>query len=187
MEKDGTQAAAAVPGLAKDNIKAIMRIEKDFLRDRSWGEHFGTVVSLWAGNIFSTAAHFFFFAGWIVLNTGAVPGIAPFDPYPFGLLTVLISLEAIFLSLFVLMNQNRQAHQADHWAHLNLQIGLLSEQETTKILQILQQLSERLGLKTDAGDKELGEMVGKKSVGDLAEKLAEDLEKTRDPEHPFPD
>jgi uncharacterized membrane protein len=122
----------------------------------------------------------------ILFNVHLFPGLAPFDPFPFGLLSLFLSLEAIFLSAFILMSQNRQAHQADHWAHLDLQVGLLAEQETAKILQMLKAVCAHLGLDKQIRDGELAEMTGKKSVGELAEKLAENLEKTRDGEKLLP-
>ena len=82
------------------------------------------------------------------------------------------------------MTQNRQTRQADHWAHLNLQIGLLGEQETTKVLQMLKLVCDRLGLDKVASDGELKEMIGKTSVGMLAQELAQNLEKTRDLKEP---
>ena len=118
--------------------------------------------------------------GWVVVNLGAIPGVVPIDPYPFPFLALFVAVEAIFLSTFVLMTQKRQTRQADHWAHLNLQIGLLGEQETTKVLQMLKLVCDRLGLDKVAGDGELKEMVGKTSVGMLAQELAQNLEKTRD-------
>ena len=65
------------------------------------------------------------------------------DPWP--KLTLIVSLEAIFLSTFILMSQNRQNNQAEHWSHLDLQVNLLAEQEATKMLQMLQSICERLG------------------------------------------
>ena len=71
-----------------------------------------------------------------------MPGIRPFDPFPYQFLTFVVSLEAIFLSLFILMSQNRANKQADARSHLDLQINLLAEQEATKMLEMLQSLCE---------------------------------------------
>src|SRR6185437_6842965 len=83
---------------------------------------------------------------WILVNLNMVPGIKPFDRFPFLLLSVVVSVEAIFLSTFVLMKQNRMSKRADQRAHLDLQINLLSEREMTMVLQLLQQISHRLGV-----------------------------------------
>ncbi len=156
------------------------------MRQRSTVDRLSDTVSRFAGSVSFVIAHVVAFLGWILANASVIPGVVPFDPYPFGLLSLVVALEAIFLSTFVLLSQNRQAHQADHWAHLDLQISLLAEQETAKILQMLKSVCARMGLDNQVRDGELGEMVGKKSVGELAEKLAEDLEKTRDQEQPLP-
>jgi uncharacterized membrane protein len=94
--------------------------------------------------------HVVWFAVWIAWNLGAL-GAKPFDPYPFGLLTMIVSLEAIFLSTFVLISQNRLSEDADRRANLHLQIGLLSEHEITRALQMLEQIQSKIGVEPDAG------------------------------------
>jgi uncharacterized membrane protein len=180
MKNDVNQSPPIIPGIAKGNIDKIMQIEQAYLRQRSGIDRLGEVVSRLAGSIYFFAAHIVGFVGWLVVNMGVIPGVVPIDPYPFSFLALIVAMEAIFLSTFVLMTQNRQTRQADHWAHLNLQIGLLGEQETTKILQMLKSVCARLGLDKVASDGELKEMVGKTSVGMLAQELAQNLEKTRD-------
>jgi uncharacterized membrane protein len=180
MKNNVNQSQPIIPGIAKGNIDTIMQIEQANLRQRSGVDRLGEAVSRFAGSMFFVVGHIVGFAGWIVVNIGVIPGIVPIDPYPFSFLALIVALEAIFLSTFVLMTQNRQTRQADHWAHLNLQIGLLGEQETTKILQMLKLVCARLGLEKVADDGELKEMVGKTSVGMLALEIAQNLEKTRD-------
>jgi uncharacterized membrane protein len=174
--------SSAVPHAAKSNIDAIMRIEEDFLKQRSIGDRISDVVSNLAGSIGFAIVHGVVFSAWIVINLGLIPGVPVFDRFPFGLLSLIVGLEAIFLSTFVLMTQNRQSHQADHWAHLDLQISLLAEQEIAKILQLSRAVCRRLGIENQIQDRDLQEMIEKKSVGELAEKLAEDLERTRQEE-----
>ena len=157
-----------IPGLAKENIETIMQIEQEFLRQRSVVDRLGDGISRFAGSIAFVIAHIVGFAGWILVNLGVIPGVVPVDPFPFSFLALIVALEAIFLSTFVLMSQNRQTRQSDHWAHLNLQIGLLAEQETTKVLQMLKLVCDRLGIDKVSGDGELKEMVGNTSVGMLA-------------------
>jgi uncharacterized membrane protein len=91
-------------------------------------------------------AHLAWFGTWIVVNGGVLPGFEPFDPYPFSFLTLVVSLEAIFLSIFVLLSQNRLTRQAEKRAHLDLQVNLLAEQESTIALQLLQRICEHLGI-----------------------------------------
>ena len=66
-------------------------------------------LAVFSGSIPFLLVHFFWFAGWMLVNTGCIPGVRIFDPFPFGFLTMVVSLEAIFLSCFVLISQNRQA------------------------------------------------------------------------------
>ena len=87
--------------------------------------------------------HVIGFAGWITLNL--VPGVTHVDPFPFTFLTFLVSLEAIFLSTFILISQNQDTRITDRRNHLDLQINLLSEQENTKMLMMLQAIAEKVG------------------------------------------
>ena len=111
-------------------------------------------------------AHLAWFLVWIGLNLGWIGGIEPFDPFPFPFLTMTVSLEAIFLALFVLASQNRLARQSDMRAHLNLQIDLLAEREMTAVLRLLQDLTAHLGVTTS---------VTREQVRDLAKKTDLDL------------
>ena len=93
-----------------------------------------------AGSAAFVAFHAVLFTVWITLNVGLVPSVPIFDPYPFSFLTLVVSLEAIFLSIFVLMSQNRAARLGDRRAHLDLQVDLLAERELTAMLHMLRAL-----------------------------------------------
>jgi hypothetical protein len=97
------------------------------------------------------------------------------DPYPFGLLGMLFSLEGVLLAAFVLMKQNRMSALAEQRSHLDLQISLLAEQEVTKIIQMLEHVSARLGIEREAVDAEAREMGEITAVGGLAHRLREQL------------
>jgi uncharacterized membrane protein len=92
--------------------------------------------------------HIVWFSAWILLNTGRV-GVRSFDPFPYGLLTMVVSLEAIFLSTFVLISQNRLSEEAEHRADLDLHIGLLTEHELTRVLQMLDAIQHKMGIEPD--------------------------------------
>lgn len=113
-------------------------------------------------NVFGSVSFFFwnaiFFTAWIVLNINMIPGLIAFDPFPFGLLTMIVSLEAIFLSVFVLISQNRQARIADLREEIDLQINLIAEKEITKLIQMQAILMKHQGI-TIEGDTELEEMM----------------------------
>jgi uncharacterized membrane protein len=112
------------------------------------------------------------FAGWIVVNTGLIPGVEPFDPYPFTFLTLVVSLEAIFLSIFVLASENRAALLAERRSQLDLQVNLLAEQESTAALQMLRALCGRFGIDVPARreDAELAEATAPESLVEEMEK-----------------
>src|ERR1044071_5750892 len=93
---------------------------------------------------------------WIVINTAPL-GIPPFDPYPFGLLTMIVSLEAIFLSTFVLLSQNRMQAAADRRADLDLQINLLAEHEITRLVKLVDAIADHLGIE-EGQDPEVDEL-----------------------------
>src|SRR4029453_7889918 len=93
--------------------------------------------------------HLGWFVVWLTVNTGLVPGVRAFDPYPFSFLTLVVSLEAIFLSIWILIGQNEMERLADRRAHLDLQINMLAEQESTAAIRMLQRICERLGIPLD--------------------------------------
>jgi uncharacterized membrane protein len=116
----------------------------DWLNDRAASAGFLVIHAAW-------------FAGWIAWNTGAL-GLRPFDPYPSGLLTMIVSLEAIFLAIFVLLAQKRESAIAELREEMSLQVALRLEEEVTKTLQLVAGLYTRLGHKV-AEDPELHEML----------------------------
>jgi uncharacterized membrane protein len=111
----------------------------------------------------------------VTVNAGAVPGIRPFDPLPLPFLTMTVSLEAIFLALFVLASQNRLTRQADKRSHLDLKIDLLAERDMTAVLQLLQDIAQHLAVQTSVTpeqlrlDQEDGSWTTHESVGGTGE------------------
>jgi uncharacterized membrane protein len=114
--------------------------------------------------------HVVWFAIWIPWNLGWL-GFKPFDPYPFGLLTMVVSLEAIFLSIFVLLSQKRESAIAELREELALQVNLRIEEESTKTLQLVAGLYTRLGHRV-AEDPELADMMQPLDVAGLERALA---------------
>ena len=138
------------PVVAK-NIEAVAKLEKIAVLKRSVAEHIADKVTKFAGSTPFIVIHIVWFGGWILLNEG-VFGTPAFDPFPFSFLTLVVSLEAIFLTLLVLMSQNRMTKEADKRAHLDLQINMLDEQETTVILRMVQKIATHLGLEDVAAE-----------------------------------
>jgi len=91
--------------------------------------------------------HMIWFGAWVILNV--LPGIPHFDLFPFTFLTLVVSLEAIFLSTFILISQNHQTRLSERRNQLDLQINLLTEQENTKMLKLLERIAEKVGAVTN--------------------------------------
>jgi uncharacterized membrane protein len=118
--------------------------------------------------------HLLWFLVWIPWNMGWL-GLRPFDPFPFGLLTMIVSLEAIFLSIFVLLAQKRESAIAELREELALQVSLRIEEEVTKSLQLVAGLYTRLGYKV-AEDPELMDMIQPLDVAGIEKDLAKQIE-----------
>jgi len=153
----------------RKNIDAVVRLEESFDEHRSAPQRIADTIGRFAGSVPFVLLHILVYGGWIFLNLGLIPGIRRFDPYPFLLLSVVVSLEAIFLSTFVLMMQNRMSQRADQRAHLDLQINLLAEREMTLMLQMLQRVCTRLGVRLSG--EEIEELSEEVSVEALAQEL----------------
>jgi uncharacterized membrane protein len=137
------------------NIRTITRLRLQTAHERTVQERLADAITSFSGSMVFVYLHILWFGAWLLVNTGRV-GIPPFDPFPYGLLTMIVSLEAIFLSTFVLISQNRFSDEADRRAELDLQIGLLAEHEITRVLQMLDAIQDKLGIENDA-DSELAE------------------------------
>jgi uncharacterized membrane protein len=116
-------------------------------------------------------AHLTLFAMWFAVNLRLIPGIRVFDPYPFVLLTLIVSAEAVIISTFVLMKQNRMSRRADERDHLNLQVDLLAEKEVTKMLQMQRLICAKLEIKDVLEDQDVKELSESTAVGSLARDL----------------
>ena len=137
------------PGIPRGNVERVAKLEADALGARSVGARCAAALIRIAGTTTFAVVHLVWFVGWISVNTALVPGIRPFDPYRFNFLTLVVSLEAIFLSIWILISQNEMERLADRRAHLDLQINMLAEQESTASIRMLQRISERLGIPSD--------------------------------------
>lgn len=127
-------------------------------------------ITRFTGSMRFVYLHLALFGFWIVTNLGWVPGIRPWDP-SFVVLAMIASVEAIFLSTFVLISQNRMQAAADKRADLDLQISLLSEHEVTKLVAITSAIAEHLGLREgrDSEVEELKRNVAPEAVLDAIE------------------
>lgn len=121
--------------------------------------------------------NFIFFVIWIVINMGLIPGMVVFDPYPFGFLTMAVSLEAIFLSIFVLVSQNRSSYISSLREEVHLRVNLIAEEEITKILEVLAEMRAKMGIKTV--DPELEEMLKRVDAHYLETSILEEIKRAK--------
>lgn len=116
----------------------------------------------------------FLFLSWILINTGQISFVSPFDPYPFNLLTNIVSLEAIILAIFVLISQNRTAKVDDLREETHLQLNLISEREVTKLIKMLALLLEKQGIDLSQ-DPELHKMIRPVSEEEIERRLEKEI------------
>jgi uncharacterized membrane protein len=167
-------ASKLPPRQAQKNVQTITRLEEKTRHNRSVAVRLADGVSHLAGSPSFILCHVFWFGMWVLVNLRVLPIVTAFDPFPFNFLTLVVSLEAIFLSLLVLMAQNRMTKEADKRAHLDLQINMLTEQQGTLILGLLQKVCERLDIDAELDDV-MQEMAEETDVHGLAEILEENL------------
>lgn len=151
-----------------NSFKAKMDLQRS-LSDKiadALTDSFGTVMFLSLNTLW--------FGIWIVINTGLIPGIAIFDPFPFGLLTMIVSLEAIFLAIIVLISQNRSARIDNLREEIDLQINVRTEAEVTKMLIILDRIHDHLGLPPE-DDEELIVMKQRTDLDAIEKTLTKEI------------
>jgi len=156
-----TKKASRAPASVVQNVEKVLRVENETQRPCSRSEAITDAIGGFVGTISFVVAQLLAFAAWVVVNAGTFPQLAPFDPFPYPLLSSITSLEAVFLAAFVLMKQNRMGMVADRRDHLDLQVNLLTEQRATQIIQMLDRLSTRLGVEQnqDEASRVLGRRV----------------------------
>jgi uncharacterized membrane protein len=175
----GSRGRRGLARVVERNVQALLarRAEDDQAKTRS--ERIADGVTRFAGSMTFVYIHLVMYVTWIVVNLGVIPGVPRFDP-TFVILAMEASVEAIFLSTFVLISQNRMAALADKRADLDLQVSLLSEHEITRMLSLVQQVAARMGI-DDARDPELDELardIHPEKVLDKIEGDAEDFART---------
>jgi uncharacterized membrane protein len=141
--KRGGSKKGAADELTQRNIELIRQMEEVAKRERTRSDLVAEAVANFCGSMTFVWVHVAWFGAWIVINTA--PGIPHIDPFPFTFLTLVVSLEAIFLSTFILISQNHDTKISERRNHLDLQINLLSEQENTKMIVILQAIAAKVG------------------------------------------
>ena len=156
MSQNTVSQGPTVPPPNPGNLASVLNRNIDALQERrqkeerkaSTQDKIAEVVTAFTGSMAFVYIHLVAFGLWIGFNAGLVPGVKPWDP-TFVILATEASVEAIFLSTFVLISQNRAAALADKRADLDLQINLLSEHEITRLLSVAIAIATASGVKLD--------------------------------------
>jgi uncharacterized membrane protein len=159
MTRPGPPTTGPSPDLAsvvERNIRALMQRSRDEDARRPLQHRLADSVTRFTGSLTFVAVHLVVFGAWALVNSGLL-GLPRFDP-SFVILATVASVEAIFLSTFVLISQNRMQAQADERADLDLQVTLLAEHEVTRLITLVQAIADRMGVE-QARDPELSELA----------------------------
>jgi uncharacterized membrane protein len=157
------------------NIAAIAKLEEEALGRRTPTERQSDAIVRFVGSMKFLLVHLIFVVVWSTVNLDLIPNVKAFDPFPFGILALIVSSESVFLTIFVLISQNRMARQAERRSHLDLQVGMLAEQELTMMLQMLQKLCQHAGVDVQSAALQVQGFSKTTDVHKLASELEEKL------------
>jgi uncharacterized membrane protein len=160
---------------AKSHIDSIVKQEEEALESRSSSERLADSVGVFAGSLPFVVLHLVLVISWLAMNSGQISGIRPFDPWPFSLLGVIVAVEAVILSSFILMRQNRMMRRGERRDHLNLQVDLLAEKEITTVLRMVSAICGHMGLHSLTADKDIRELSQNTSIESLSQALEDKL------------
>jgi uncharacterized membrane protein len=145
-----------VAQVVERNIEALLVHRQAEERDSSWQDKLAQVITRFTGSMTFVVLHLVAYGLWIAINVGWIPGVPRFDP-TFVILAMEASVEAIFLSTFILITQNRMMASAAQRSDLDLQISLLSEHEVTQLIHLVREMAKQMGIEA-ADDPELNEL-----------------------------
>ena len=162
-----------------ERIEYFRSFEAKSLRSRSFLTQVSDTLTNFCGSTPFLIFHLLFFGGWIGINTGLISIVPIFDPFPFGLLTMIVSLEAIFLAIFILVSQNRSSYVSTIRDEVHLGVNLIAEKEITKILKLLAEIRREMGI--TRADPELDKMLERIDTAYLERKVTEQLKRANKP------
>jgi uncharacterized membrane protein len=153
--------------LVPETVQAIVDLEQREKVRMTFSDRVADAITAFGGSMLYVWLHVVWFAVWIALNVA----MDSFDPFPFGLLTMIVSLEAIFLATFVLISQNRQAILSDKRAKVDLQVNVIAEREVTKLIEMVARIQDHLGLEEHHDAAEVQNMQEPTHVASLVNEL----------------
>lgn len=164
---------------AESRQQLFRSFEAKSLRSRSLLTQIADDLTAFCGSTGFMLFHVFLFISWITINVNLVAAIPAFDPFPFGLLTMIVSLEAIFLSIFVLVSQNRSSYISTVRDEVHMRVNLIAEEEITKTLKILSEIRTKLNIKE--ADPELDRMLQRTNTSHIERSVEEQLNRANQP------
>ncbi|MBZ9726082.1 DUF1003 domain-containing protein [Mesorhizobium sp. B2-5-9] len=173
------QHPADMQSVLQQNIQALVDHRRQQEEHQGVQVRIAGIISRFAGSMPFVYLHLAILIAWILANLGLIPAVPAWDP-TFVILAMVASVEAIFLSTFVLINQNRMAEHSERRAELDLQISLLNEHETTRLIEMVAALTERLNVSTPADQElpQLAENVDPRQVMTEIQQASGDQEKS---------
>jgi len=156
---------------------AIKSIKAKANLKRNWIEKIADLLTQRFGTVLFLSLNVIWFIAWLLINLGLISGVKPFDPFPFGLLTMIVSLEAIFLAIIVLISQNREEKITDLREEINLQIGIYSERELSKVLELMVLLLKKNNIDVSE-DKQIQRMLKPFDMNRVEKVLEEQVKET---------
>lgn len=166
-----TDPSAELAGVIERNVRTLAELRQREHRRQSRSEWVAGQITRFAGSMWSVYVHLLLYAGWLIVNVGWVPSVKPWDPLLVQL-AMIASVEAIFLSTFILISQNRMQAVSDRRAELDLQVNLLAEHEVTRVIRLLDLIARKMQI-SEHEDESLDEV--KRDVSPV--KVAEVIEK----------
>jgi len=169
--------------LTRRNVERVMALESSEHAKATAADRVADAITAFSGSIRFVWITVILVGGWIGANL-VLPRHDRVDPFPFPLLTLVLSVEAIFLSIFILMSQNRAAKVRDKRGHLDLQLNMLTEQENTKMLRMLEDIGRVVGAEFCSGPEVevLAEATQPEALSQQIDQAAEAVERERDGE-----
>jgi uncharacterized membrane protein len=167
-----------VASVVHRNIEALLEMRNEHERRKKLQDRVADQITRFTGSMKAVYVNIVAILVWIGINSRCIPGLKPFDPYPFPLLAMFASIEAIFLSTFVLISQNRTELLSEKRADLDVQINLLSEHEITRLIQMVDAISNKLGVNMRKSDniEELKKDIAPETVLETIEKAKKNRE-----------
>lgn len=156
--------------ITRRNVRTVRELEDLAVAQPSVADRIASFVARFAGSIWFAVVHLVLVVAWIAINS--IPSLPHWDPYPFTLLTMWASLEGVFIASFILISQNYAMRLSERRAQLDLQVNLLAEQETTKALELLNEIARQVGARS-GDDREVQALAEATRLDAVAKQIDE--------------